>query len=209
MTAKLFVIAAPSGAGKTSLVKALTDKHKQVTVAVSHTTRNKRPDEQDGINYYFVDKAAFKSMEAEKGFVESALVFGNSYGTSHKEVNRILESGRHLVLEIDWQGATQIRAQLPESESIFIMPPSMAALRERLKSRAQDDDDTIQSRMDEAISEMSHFNEFDHLIINDDFAVALQQIEEITLSGTKNYNLESQSSKYSDLLSDLLAARSV
>jgi len=207
--AKLFVIAAPSGAGKTSLVKALTDKHLEFTVSVSHTTREKRAEEEDAVNYYFVNRDEFEEIQNVEGFVEWAEVFGNAYGTSQAEVDRILASGKHLVLEIDWQGAQQIKKRLPNVESIFILPPSTEALRQRLRGRGQDNEKTIAERMDEAISEMSHFEEFDHLIINDDFSLALQQMEEITLLDSEEYRLKDQRTLFADLISNLLPSKPV
>jgi guanylate kinase len=208
-TGRLFVVAAPSGAGKTSLVKALTERNTDVSVSISHTTRKRRPDEKNGVNYYFVSQNAFSEIQRSGGFIESADVFGNAYGTSKKEADRILSSGKHLILEIDWQGAKQIRLRLPEAESIYILPPSISALRERLLGRGQDDNETIQKRMDEAISEVSHYSEFDHLIINEKFDLALQQFEEITLKNSKEYQLARQSAKYSDLLANLLRSKPV
>lgn len=208
-TGRLFVVAAPSGAGKTSLVKALTERNTDVSVSISHTTRKRRPDEKNGVNYYFVSQNAFSEIQRSGGFIESADVFGNAYGTSQKEADRILSSGKHLILEIDWQGAEQIRLRLPEAESIYILPPSISALRERLLGRGQDDNETIQKRMDEAISEVSHYSEFDHLIINEKFDLALQQFEEITLKNSKEYQLARQSAKYSDLLANLLRSKPV
>ena len=205
----LFVVAAPSGAGKTSLVKALTERNKDVCVSISHTTRKRRPDEKNGVNYYFVSQTEFSEIQRSGGFIESADVFGNAYGMSQKEADRILSSGNHLILEIDWQGAEQIRSRLPEAESIYILPPSISALRERLLGRGQDDNETIQKRMDEAISEVSHYSEFDHLIINEKFDLALQQFEEITLKGSKEYQLAQQSVKYSNLLANLLESKQV
>ena len=207
--AKLFVIAAPSGAGKTSLVRALTEKHLELTVSVSHTTRQKRPDEKNAVNYYFVDRSEFDEIQSVGGFVEWAEVFGNAYGTSQAEVDRILANGKHLVLEIDWQGAQQIKSRLPESVSIFILPPSTEELRQRLRGRGQDDEDTISKRMDEAISEMSHYEEFDHLIINEDFSLALQQLEEITLHDSEKYRLKGQRALFADLISHLLSSNPV
>ena len=202
--AKLFVIAAPSGAGKTSLVKALTDKHLEFAVSVSHTTRQKRPDEVDAVNYYFVERSDFDELQKVDGFVEWAEVYGNAYGTSQAEVDRILASGKHLVLEIDWQGAQQIKKRLPDAELIFILPPSIEELRKRLRGRGQDDEETIAKRMSEAISEMSHFQEFDHLIINEDFSLALQQLEEITLHAAKEFCLQEQRTRFAELISKLL-----
>jgi guanylate kinase len=139
-TGRLYVVAAPSGAGKTSLVKALTDRNQHLWVSISHTTRKKRPHEENGVNYYFVSKSEFTEIQEAGGFVESAEVFGNAYGTSRKEVDRILSSGNHLILEIDWQGAAQIRQRLPEAASIYILPPSISALKKRLQNRGQYDD---------------------------------------------------------------------
>jgi len=207
--AKLFVIAAPSGAGKTSLVKALTDKHLEFTVSVSHTTRQKRPDEKNGVNYYFVERSEFEEIQKAAGFLEWAEVFGNTYGTSHTEVDRILATGKQLVLEIDWQGAQQIKKRLPDAESIFILPPSAEALRQRLRGRGQDDEQTITMRMDEAMGEMSHFEEFDHLIVNDDFSLALKQMEEITLHGSSEYRQKDQKIRFANLISNLLPSKSV
>lgn len=207
--AKLFVIAAPSGAGKTSLVKALTDQHGEFTVSVSHTTRQKRPDEKDAVNYYFVDRTEFNEIQNAGGFVEWAEVFGNAYGTSQAEVDRILASDKHLVLEIDWQGAQQIKKRLLDAESIFILPPSTEELRQRLKSRGQDDEETISERMSEAISEMSHYEEFDHLIINEDFSLALQQLEAITLHDSEEFRLKDQRKRFTDLISNLLSSKTV
>ena len=150
----LFVVAAPSGAGKTSLVSALVDSSTNIEVAVSHTTRPRRPDEVDGVNYFFVDDDQFQKMIKNNEFTEWACVFGRHYGTSKTEVNRILASGHHLVLEIDWQGASQIRAEMPETSTIFILPPSLETLQERLNNRGQDDEETVRARMNTAIDQI-------------------------------------------------------
>ncbi len=175
----LFIVSAPSGAGKTSLVKALVAADLSVVVSVSHTTRPPRPGEVDGLNYHFVDAATFHAMVAEGTFLEHAQVFGNYYGTSRHAVEAELAAGHDVVLEIDWQGAAQIRRQLPESISIFILPPSRAVLRERLTGRGQDDPAVIERRLAEAAGEMSHYPEADYLVINDQFATALEDLKAI------------------------------
>ena len=178
----LFTISAPSGAGKTSLVKALIEQEPGLQVSVSHTTRPRRPGEVDGLNYHFCDRDAFAAMLARGEFLEHAEVFGNLYGTAQAVVSEALRAGRDLILEIDWQGAAQVRRLLPQTCAIFILPPSQAALRERLTGRGQDDADTIQRRLDAAAQEMAHYAEADYLIINDQFDVALAELRAITLS---------------------------
>ena len=175
----LYIVSAPSGAGKTSLVKALIDSMPQVRVSVSHTTRPTRPGEVDGVNYHFVDHARFKAMLEENAFLEHAEVFGNFYGTSQRWVEQTLAQGYDLILEIDWQGAQQVRRLMPEARSIFILPPTQQALRQRLTNRGQDSDEVIERRMREAVSEMSHYVEYDYLVINDDFAHALDDLKAI------------------------------
>jgi len=175
----LYIVSAPSGAGKTSLVKALIDSMPQVRVSVSHTTRPTRPGEVDGVNYHFVDHAQFKAMLEENAFLEHAEVFGNFYGTSQRWVEQTLAQGYDLILEIDWQGAQQVRRLMPEARSIFILPPTQQALRQRLTNRGQDSDEVIERRMREAVSEMSHYVEYDYLVINDDFAHALDDLKAI------------------------------
>ena len=206
---KLFVVSAPSGAGKTSLVKALVDKHQDIQVSVSHTTRTKRRDEQDGINYHFVSRSDFEELDRQDGFLESAEVFGNLYGTGKQAVDQSLALGNHLVLEIDWQGAQQIRRRLPDAELIFILPPSMSSLRERLNQRGQDDNDTINCRMAEAISEMSHYNEFDYIIVNDNFDSALEQIRSITIGDAADLAVQAQNVHLVSLLENLLPGQSL
>ncbi len=167
----LFVVSAPSGAGKTSLVSALTERDPEVEVSVSHTTRAPRPGERDGVNYHFVAPAEFKRMLDQGDFLEHAQVFDYAYGTSSAWVQSRLDAGADVLLEIDWQGARQVRTRLP-CTSIFILPPSRAALLERLHQRRQDDATVIARRTADAREEMSHFNEYDYLVINDDFADA-------------------------------------
>ena len=175
----LYIVSAPSGAGKTSLVKALIDSMPQVRVSVSHTTRSMRPGEVDGVNYHFVNHERFKAMLNENAFLEHAEVFGNFYGTSQRWVEQTLAEGYDLILEIDWQGAQQVRRLLPDARSIFILPPTQQALRQRLTNRGQDSDDVIERRMREAVSEMSHYVEYDYLVINDDFAHALEDLKAV------------------------------
>ncbi|HEY9035778.1 MAG TPA: guanylate kinase [Pseudomonadales bacterium] len=175
----LFIISAPSGAGKTSLVNALLKAEAEVVVSVSHTTRPPRPGEVDGVNYHFVDEATFQRMASEGAFLEHARVFGNHYGTAEASVRAELAAGHDVILEIDWQGAEQIRRQLPDSISIFVLPPSREMLRERLTGRGQDDRSVIDKRMAEAISEMSHYPEADYLVINDQFDTALADLAAI------------------------------
>lgn len=169
MTGQLFIVSAPSGAGKTSLVHALLGQLADIGVSVSHTTRRIRPGEVQGRDYHFVDIEAFREMIAHDDFLEHALVFGNYYGTSRSGVVAALASGRDLVLEIDWQGARRIRELVPDAVSVFIMPPSLEELRRRLEGRGKDDPDTIARRMEAARQEMSHFDEYQYLIVNDDF----------------------------------------
>ena len=169
MTGQLFIVSAPSGAGKTSLVHALLGRLPGIGVSVSHTTRRIRPGEVEGRDYHFVDVEAFRAMIAHDDFLEHALVFGNYYGTSRSGVAAALAAGSDLVLEIDWQGARRIRELVPDAVSVFIMPPSLEELRRRLERRGKDDADTIERRMEAARREMSHFDEYQYLIVNDDF----------------------------------------
>ncbi|APX94762.1 guanylate kinase [Halomonas sp. 1513] len=173
----LFIVSAPSGAGKTSLVRALLERLDGLQVSVSHTTRAMRPGELDGVNYHFVETASFEAMIERGDFFEHARVFDNYYGTSRPAVQALLAAGTDVILEIDWQGARQVREQVAEAESVFILPPSLATLRQRLSSRATDDEAIIERRMRDAVSEMSHYDEYDHVIINDDFATALGELE--------------------------------
>lgn len=173
----LYIISAPSGAGKTSLVKDLISTTKGIMVSVSHTTRPLRPGEQDGIDYHFIGKDEFLTMVEHSAFLEHAKVFDNYYGTSQQHVEQQLLQGKDVVLEIDWQGARQVRRLIKDSQSIFILPPSGDALKQRLKNRGQDDDDVIDRRMQDAVNEMSHYAEFDYLVVNDDFDQALQELK--------------------------------
>lgn len=176
----LFVISAPSGAGKTSLVAEMLRQDSQLGVSVSHTTRPMRTGEQDGVNYHFVSRDEFEAMIAEGDFLEHADVFGNYYGTSHAWVRETLVTGQDVILEIDWQGAAQVRRLVPECVSIFIVPPSAEVLRERLIGRGTDAPEVIERRLAEAEEECRHAAEFDYLVVNDDFGVALADLLAIT-----------------------------
>ena len=175
----LYIISAPSGAGKTSLVKELVSTYAYIAVSVSHTTRPIRPGEQDGVDYHFTNRENFLSMVEEGAFLEHAQVFDNYYGTSQQHVEEQLSRGLDVILEIDWQGARQIRKLYQEAQSIFILPPSLPALKQRLQKRGQDDETVIARRMRDAVNEMSHYAEFDYLIINDDFNTALDELGSI------------------------------
>ncbi|MGD8572647.1 MAG: guanylate kinase [Gammaproteobacteria bacterium] len=181
-TSSLYVIAAPSGAGKTSLVKALLETTPDITVSVSHTTRQARPGEVHGEHYYFVDQQTFEQMRDAGEFLEYAQVFDNYYGTSRQSVEDTLKRGSDVILEIDWQGAQQIRRLYPDCCSIFILPPSREALEQRLRSRGQDNEKVIDRRMQDAIAEISHYPEFDYLVINDDFDQALAEMTAIVVA---------------------------
>jgi guanylate kinase len=173
-TGTLYVFSAPSGAGKTTLVKALLEQTDDIGVSVSHTTRVSRSGEFDGKDYNFVSQDQFKALIDQNAFLEHAQVFDNFYGTSQIWVEQELSAGRDVILEIDWQGAKQIRQQMPNMISVFILPPSREELLKRLTGRGTDEQSIIDRRMQDAVSEMSHYSEFDYLIINDDFATALK-----------------------------------
>jgi guanylate kinase len=179
MTARLYVISAPSGAGKTSLVKALRERLPGLAVSTSHTTRAPRPNETPGLEYFFVSTPEFDAMVARSEFLEHARVFDNQYGTSRQQLEDKLAAGRDVVLEIDWQGARQVRAALPACRSIFILPPSVAALRARLMGRQTDSPAVIERRLADAVTDMSHYREFDYVVINDDFARAVEDLVRI------------------------------
>lgn len=204
----LYLISAPSGAGKTSLVKALLSEPLPpshgagLCVSVSHTTRPMRPGEADGVNYHFVDQATFSAMAARGEFLEHAQVFGNFYGTSRSWVEHRLAQGWDVILEIDWQGAAQIKHLLPASISIFILPPSRGTLEERLTNRGQDKPEVIAARMAKAVSEMSHYAQADYLVINDDFQTALADLRAIFRSNQLRRGL--QEARNRALLAELL-----
>ena len=176
---RLFVIAAPSGAGKTSLVRALMERVPELRFSISYTTRRQRPNEVHGRDYFFVPREEFERMAEAGQFLEHATVFGNSYGTARAQVEQSLTSGQDLILEIDWQGARQIRAALPECCSIFILPPSRAELERRLRGRGTDTEEVIVRRLGEAADDMGHWQEFDYVVVNDVFECALDQLSAI------------------------------
>ena len=199
----LFIVSAPSGAGKTSLVNSLTTELNHIRVSVSHTTRAMRPGEADGVNYHFVDRAEFDRMIAQGDFLEQAEVFGNCYGTSRSALQHTLDQGHDLILEIDWQGAQQVRKLMPEARSIFILPPSQQALRQRLTNRGTDSDEIIEGRMREAVSEMVHYDEYEFVIINDDFATALEDLKAVFRANRLQRTQQQQ--RHTELLTQLLA----
>ena len=181
-TGTLYTVSAPSGAGKTSLVNALIERCGGLQVSVSHTTRPMQPAEKEGVNYHFVSENVFVDMLNRAEFLEHAQVYGNLYGTSRIWLEKQLERGFDVILEIDWQGARQVKLLLPETQSIFILPPSRQALQERLSLRGQDDPGVIEGRMNAAVAEMSHYVESDFLVVNKDFDQALDQLQCIVAS---------------------------
>ncbi len=203
MRGSLFIVAAPSGAGKTSLVKALVEQEPNIKLSVSHTTRPPRQGEVNGVDYWFVSQDEFAQMRDQSAFLESATVFDNSYGTSYAAVESELEKGFDVILEIDWQGAQQIRTSCDECASIFILPPSKSALEERLRGRGQDDEETIARRMRDAENEMSHYIEFDYLIVNDDFELALADL--VAVISARRHSMSVQKVAQANLLVELLA----
>lgn len=199
----LYIISAPSGAGKTSLVSGLLEKDAQVRVSVSHTTRDMRPSEADGVNYNFVTLAQFDALIEQGNFLEYAEVFTNKYGTSRVWVEEQLAQGTDVILEIDWQGAQQVRELVAETVSIFILPPSREELRNRLTGRGQDGQEVIDLRMSEAISEMQHYDEFDYVVINDNFDQALTELQAIFVA--QRQRLSKQRDGKRALIADLLS----
>jgi len=199
----LYTVSAPSGAGKTSLVSALIESTPSVAVSVSHTTRRMRPSEVDGVNYHFVSQEGFMSMLNDNAFLEHANVYGNFYGTSKDALNETLASGQDVILEIDWQGAQQVRRLLPDTIAIFILPPSRETLRARLTDRGQDDSSVIDARMEAARKEISHYVESDFLVINDVFDTALNELKAIIDS--QRLTLNQQQVRYQALLTSLLS----
>ena len=198
---KLYVIAAPSGTGKTSLVKALVDSVNDITVSISYTTRPKRPNEVDTVNYHFVTESVFTEMIAHQDFLEYATVFGHLYGTSRSWVEKTLNQGLDVILEIDWQGCRQILSLLPETISIFILPPSLADLADRLRKRNQDHPDVISKRLLDVRETISHIHEFKYLVINADFDHALQDL--ITIIKAHRLEGKNQAIKFAKLLCEL------
>ena len=198
----LYIISAPSGAGKTSLVKEVISSLNSLSVSVSHTTRQKREGEIDGKDYFFISVEKFKMMQVDSAFLESAQVFDNFYGTAQKTVEDTLLQGNDVILEIDWQGAQQIRKLLPTSISIFILPPSIETLRQRLEGRGKDNAEIIARRMHDAVTEMRHYPEFDYVVVNEDFGVALNELKSIVIA---NRLVQArQSHNLNTLLTDLL-----
>ena len=173
---KLFVISAPSGAGKTSLVRSLLATRPNLVASVSHTTRKPRPQELEGRDYYFVTPARFRQLVDEGAFLEHAIVFGNDYGTGRAQIEDKLAAGRYVLLEIDWQGARQVRSARPDCTSIFILPPSRATLEQRLRERRTDNPETIARRLADAATDISHYDEFDNAVVNDQFELASSEL---------------------------------
>jgi len=205
----LFIIAAPSGCGKTTLVDALLKNSEDLYLSVTHTTRKPRVGEVDGVNYHFISKTDFKKMIVNTEFVEHAEVFGNLYGSSREKIQENLNKNIDVILEIDWQGARQVKANMPNAISIFILPPSKKSLLERLKGRGQDDDETIKNRMSDAENQMKHYDEFDYLVINDIFEDALSNLKTIIHHANENLNkseltLEKQVLRHKYLLKELI-----
>ncbi|NOH80856.1 guanylate kinase [Vibrio sp. RE86] len=201
----LYIVSAPSGAGKSSLISAMleTNPTYAMKVSVSHTTRGMRPGEQDGVHYHFVQKEHFEDLIAKGEFLEYAEVFGNYYGTSQVWIESNLDKGIDVFLDIDWQGARQIREQMPQAKSLFILPPSNGELERRLNARGQDSDAVIAKRMAEAKSEISHYSEYDYVIVNDDFDTALMDFKAIIRA--ERLKQDKQAAKYKGMLDALLA----
>lgn len=203
MSGKLFIITAASGTGKTSLVKELLATTDNLTVSISHTTRQPRPAENDGEHYHFVDKATFESLIGQSAFLEYAQVFENYYGTSRQAVETLLNQGVDVILEIDWQGALQVKEKFAEAVMIFILPPTRNALQSRLSNRGQDSDEVIQKRLAGSITEMRQYDKFDYVVINDDFAVALSDLQSIIK--THRLSTKVQQQRNAKLIADLFA----
>ncbi|AKL14492.1 MULTISPECIES: guanylate kinase [Enterobacteriaceae] len=201
----LYIVSAPSGAGKSSLIQALlkTQPLYDTQVSVSHTTRAPRPGEVHGEHYFFVNHAEFKAMIDDDAFLEHAEVFGNYYGTSRATIEQVLKTGVDVFLDIDWQGAQQIRMRMPQARSIFILPPSKIELDRRLRGRGQDSEDVIAKRMAQAVAEMSHYAEYDYLIVNDDFDTALGDLK--TIIRAERLRMGRQMQRHDALISKLLA----
>lgn len=202
-TGTLYIFSAPSGAGKTSLVKALLEATPGLVVSVSHTTRGMRPGEEDGVHYHFIDVESFHKMVELNQFLEHAQVFDNFYGTSQVAIEQQLEDGLDVILEIDWQGARQVRHRIPGAVSVFILPPSRAELERRLSDRGTDSAEVVARRMRDAVSEMEHYDEYDYLVINDDFQLALTDLRSIISS--ERLRLARQQQAHAELVAELLA----
>ncbi|MCJ8511129.1 guanylate kinase [Acinetobacter lwoffii] len=202
MSGLLFVVSAASGTGKTSLVKALLERVNNLHVSVSHTTRGQRPGELDGVHYHFSNKDDFLNLVNEGGFIEYAEVFGNYYGTAQATVKEQLAKGHDVLLEIDWQGAQQVRRLFPESKQIFILPPSQFDLRERLSNRGTDTVDVIEHRLSCAVEDMQQYSNFDYIIINDDFNKALHDLEAVIIAN--RLTLSQQANRHEKLIQQLI-----
>ncbi|HGJ5872273.1 MULTISPECIES: guanylate kinase [Arsenophonus] len=201
----LYIVSAPSGAGKSSLIQALlkTQPLYDTQVSISHTTRAIRPGEKNGEHYYFITESKFQQMIEHNDFLEYACVFGNYYGTSRAVIEEIINSGVDVFLDIDWQGAQQIRQKMPSARTIFILPPSKNELLRRLRGRGQDSEETINRRMEQAVAEMKHYSEYDYIIVNDDFNTALGDLQSIIRS--ERLRLERQVLRHNTLINKLLA----
>ncbi|HGJ5881773.1 guanylate kinase [Arsenophonus sp.] len=201
----LYIVSAPSGAGKSSLIQALlkTQPLYDTQVSISHTTRAIRPGEKNGEHYYFITESKFQQMIEHNDFLEYACVFGNYYGTSRAVIEEIINSGVDVFLDIDWQGAQQIRQKMPSARTIFILPPSKNELLRRLRGRGQDSEETINQRMAQAVAEIKHYNEYDYIIVNDDFNTALGDLQSIIRS--ERLRLERQIQRHNTLINKLLA----
>ncbi len=202
LSGTLYIISAPSGAGKTSLVHALLEACPGLTVSVSHTTRVQREAERDGVHYHFVDEQSFLAMIEAGAFLEHASVFGNRYGTAIQPVRDRLRQGVDVILEIDWQGARQVRAAMPDAVSVFILPPSRIELEQRLRGRGQDSDEVIERRMRDAVNEMSHYAEYDYLVVNDDFREARADL--LAIIRSRRLRQAAQQQHLGDTLDELL-----
>jgi guanylate kinase len=202
----LYIVSAPSGAGKSSMITALLSRNRdfKIQVSISHTTRAPRPGEQNGVHYHFVEKSEFETLIKQSAFFEYAEVFGNYYGTSRITIEQTLDKGIDVFLDIDWQGARQVKEQLKDAISIFILPPSRTELESRLRMRGQDSDEVIARRMNEACSEMSHFCEYDYVIVNQNFDDAVNELHAIILN--QRLRQPAQAAKYSAMLAELLAS---
>ena len=199
----LYTVSAPSGAGKTSLVKAVIESTRDICVSVSHTTRKMRPGETNGVNYHFVNQTQFMAMLEEAAFIEHAQVFDNYYGSSRQWVEDTLNTGVDVILEIDWQGAQQVRRQIPDTISLFILPPSQDTLRDRLTNRGQDDQSIIERRMRDARKELEHYIESDYLIVNDNFEIAVSEFKAIITA--QRLTQQKQQQRHQSLLTSLLS----
>lgn len=202
-TGNLYIVAAPSGGGKTSLVKNLVETLPDIEISISHTTRAMRPKEKDGEDYFFVSEDEFMKLVNTNAFIEHARVFNHLYGTSEAQISARLQQGIDIVLDIDWQGAEQIRYAFPQAVSVFIVPPSLDVLKQRLINRCQDKDEIISERMIKAQDELSHYPEFDYLIVNDDFDNAAMELRSIVVAN--RHRMERQVNKQAKLLSFLLS----